>query len=112
MVFRGEEGVDAGGLTREWYECMAKEIFNPGYYLFKPSIDGATFQPNPLCFQAQSVVTGENYYKFCGRFVGKARCDGQAIDAHFTRSFFATVPSSGEIVTGESAALLPVMFQL
>lgn len=31
VKFHGEEGVDAGGVTREWYSVLAQSIFNPGY---------------------------------------------------------------------------------
>lgn len=31
VKFYGEEGVDAGGVTREWYSVLAQSIFNPGY---------------------------------------------------------------------------------
>jgi E3 ubiquitin-protein ligase HUWE1 len=31
IKFAGEEGVDAGGVTREWYSVLAQSIFNPGY---------------------------------------------------------------------------------
>ena len=37
IVFEGEEGQDAGGLLREWYVIISKEIFNPMYALFKTS---------------------------------------------------------------------------
>jgi len=84
--FVGEDGLDAGGLTREWYQCLAREIFNPGYALFTHTIDHSTFQPNPL-----SGVHGSNhldYFKFVGRVIGKAVVDGHLMDAHFTRSFY------------------------
>jgi E3 ubiquitin-protein ligase HUWE1 len=43
-----EEGVDAGGVTREWYSVLARSIFNPGYALFQPSSsDQLVYQPNP-----------------------------------------------------------------
>merc|ERR1712045_1051451 len=29
IVFEGEEGQDAGGLLREWYVIISREIFNP-----------------------------------------------------------------------------------
>jgi hypothetical protein len=29
--FDGEEGEDVGGLTREWFELISREIFNPDY---------------------------------------------------------------------------------
>lgn len=32
--FYGEEGVDAGGVTREWFEVLTKEMFNPNYAIF------------------------------------------------------------------------------
>ena len=35
IVFEGEEGQDAGGLLREWYVIISREIFNPMYALFK-----------------------------------------------------------------------------
>jgi E3 ubiquitin-protein ligase HUWE1 len=83
--FHGEKGMDAGGLTREWYTVLAREIFNADYALFVSTGDGVTFQPN-----AQSYINPEHlsYFKFVGRIIGKAICDGQLLDAHFTRSFY------------------------
>ena len=37
IVFEGEEGQDAGGLLREWYVIISKEIFNPMYAMSKKS---------------------------------------------------------------------------
>jgi hypothetical protein len=39
--------MDAGGLTREWYSVLAREIFNANYALFSATSDSVTFQPNP-----------------------------------------------------------------
>ena len=36
-----------GGLTREWYSVLAREIFNANYALFTSTSDSVTFQPNP-----------------------------------------------------------------
>ena len=84
VSFSGEEGLDAGGVTREWFSEVAKEIFNPMYALFRPAGD-LTFQPNP-----QSHINPDHlqYFKFVGRVIGKAICDGHLMDAHFTRSFY------------------------
>lgn len=79
-------GMDAGGLTREWFSVLAKEIFNPNYALFNGINDNdITFQPNP-----QSDVNPEHltYFKFVGRVIGKAIFDNHLFDAHFTRSFY------------------------
>lgn len=85
VSFHNEEGVDAGGLTREWYNVLAREIFNANYALFLSTGDGVTFQPNP-----HSSVNTEHlfYFKFVGRVIGKAISDGFLLDAHFTRSFY------------------------
>jgi E3 ubiquitin-protein ligase HUWE1 len=85
ITFNGEEGIDAGGLTREWYQILSKEIFNPNYVLFLPTVDGSTFQPNPLSYYNSNHL---DYFKFVGRIIGKALVDGQMMDAHFTRSLY------------------------
>ncbi|BDA45426.1 probable E3 ubiquitin-protein ligase HUWE1 [Coccomyxa sp. Obi] len=90
VVFHGEEGVDAGGVTREWYQVMAREMFNPNISLFVPT-GGSTFQPNPNSIVQNDEARGTNhldFFKFVGRVVGKALYDGQVIDAYFTRSFY------------------------
>ena len=47
VTFQGEEGVDAGGLSREWFLTLSKQMLNPDKALFLPSVNGLTFQPNP-----------------------------------------------------------------
>ncbi|GMY07746.1 E3 ubiquitin-protein ligase UPL2-like [Fagus crenata] len=83
--FQGEEGIDAGGLTREWYQLLSRVIFDKGALLFTTVGNESTFQPNP-----NSVYQTEHlsYFKFIGRVVGKALFDGQLLDVHFTRSFY------------------------
>lgn len=83
--FQGEEGIDAGGLTREWYQSLSRVIFDKNALLFTTVGNDLTFQPNP-----NSVYQTEHlsYFKFVGRVVGKALFDGQLLDAHFTRSFY------------------------
>jgi E3 ubiquitin-protein ligase HUWE1 len=85
VQFQGEEGIDAGGLTREWYQLLSRVIFDKGALLFTTVGNNATFQPNP-----NSVYQTEHlsYFKFVGRVVGKALFDGQLLDVYFTRSFY------------------------
>jgi E3 ubiquitin-protein ligase NEDD4 len=35
--FEGEIGLDYGGLAREWFYLLSKEMFNPFYGLFENS---------------------------------------------------------------------------
>ncbi|KZV53708.1 hypothetical protein F511_38118 [Dorcoceras hygrometricum] len=83
--FQGEEGIDAGGLTREWYQLLSRVLFDKGALLFTTVGNNATFQPNP-----NSVYQTEHlsYFRFVGRVVAKALFDGQLLDVYFTRSFY------------------------
>ncbi|GMP64999.1 hypothetical protein CsSME_00025987 [Camellia sinensis var. sinensis] len=83
--FQGEEGIDAGGLTREWYQLLSRVIFDKGALLFTTVGNNATFQPNPNSdYQTEHL----SYFKFVGRVVAKALFDGQLLDVYFTRSFY------------------------
>ncbi|KAJ3143786.1 hypothetical protein HK101_003081, partial [Irineochytrium annulatum] len=84
--FHEEEGIDAGGVTREWFSVLARQMFNPDYALFKPSaVDKVTYQPN-----RDSWINPEHlsYFRFVGRVIGKAIYDNRLLDCYFTRSFY------------------------
>jgi E3 ubiquitin-protein ligase HUWE1 len=86
VKFHGEEGVDAGGVTREWYAVLAQSIFNPGYCLFEPcAADQLTYQPSQ-----RSWVNPEHigFFRFIGKMIGKAIYDGRLLDAYFSRAFY------------------------
>ncbi|KAI9021182.1 hypothetical protein DFJ74DRAFT_607013, partial [Hyaloraphidium curvatum] len=84
--FYDEEGVDAGGVTREWFSALARQMFNPDYALFKPSAaDKVTYQPNLSSWINPDHLS---YFKFVGRVIGKAIYDGRLLDCYFTRSFY------------------------
>ena len=85
IQFVGEEGVDAGGVSREWYQQLSKEIFNPNYALFKPSANSVTFQPNPTSFVNEHHLV---FFQFVGKILAKALLDNMMLDAYFTRAFY------------------------
>ena len=89
--FHNEEGVDAGGVTREWFQVMSRQMFNPDYALFVPvASDRTTFHPNRL-----SSVNAEHltFFKFIGRIIGKAVYEGRALDCHFSRAVYKRILS-------------------
>ncbi|KAI8914398.1 hypothetical protein EDD86DRAFT_199252 [Gorgonomyces haynaldii] len=87
--FHEEEGVDAGGVTREWFSALARQMFNPDYALFRPSAaDKVTYQPNRTSWVNPDHLS---YFKFVGRIIGKAIFDGRLLDAYFTRSFYKCI---------------------
>ncbi|KAF2834163.1 hypothetical protein M501DRAFT_1001473 [Patellaria atrata CBS 101060] len=88
--FQGEEGVDAGGVTREWFQVLARQMFNPDYALFNPvASDRTTFHPNPF-----SWINPEHHLKsfeFIGRIIGKALYEGRVLDCHFSRAVYKRI---------------------
>ncbi|EDO46071.1 predicted protein [Nematostella vectensis] len=87
IVFDGETGLDYGGLQREWFYLLSKEVFNPYYGLFEYSAsDNYTLQINPnsgLCNEEHL-----SYFKFIGRVAGMAVYHGKLLDAFFIRPFY------------------------
>ena len=87
--FHGEEGVDAGGVTREWFQVLARQMFDPNYVLFTPvSSDRTTFHPNKL-----SGINDEHlrFFKFIGRVIGKALYEGRLLDCYFSRAVYKRI---------------------
>lgn len=86
IVFEGEEGQDAGGLLREWYTIISREIFNPMYALFTTSPgDRVTYMINPASHCNSNHL---QYFKFVGRVIAKAIYDNKLLECYFTRSFY------------------------
>jgi len=86
IVFEGEEGQDAGGLLREWYVIISREIFNPNYALFKTSSgDRVTYTINDFSHINSNHLC---YFKFVGRVIAKAIYDNKLLECYFTRSFY------------------------
>lgn len=87
--FHGEEGVDAGGVTREWFQVLSRQMFNPDYALFTPvASDRTTFHPSN-----KSKINEEHlmFFKFIGRIIGKALYEGRALDCHFSRAVYKRI---------------------
>ncbi|KAI1869310.1 uncharacterized protein JN550_005940 [Neoarthrinium moseri] len=87
--FHGEEGVDAGGVTREWFQVLSRQMFDPNYALFVPvSSDRTTFHPNKL-----SGINDEHlmFFKFIGRVIGKALYEGRVLDCYFSRAVYKRI---------------------
>lgn len=86
IVFEDEEGQDAGGLLREWYMIISREIFNPMYALFTVSPgDRVTYMINPASHYNTNHLC---YFKFVGRVIAKAIYDNKLLECYFTRSFY------------------------
>lgn len=89
IKFDGEEGLDYGGVSREYFFLLSHEMFNPFYCLFEYSAhDNYTLQINP-----HSGINPEhlNYFKFIGRVVGLAVFHRRFLDAFFISAFYKMI---------------------
>ncbi|PRD28874.1 UNVERIFIED_CONTAM: smurf2 [Trichonephila clavipes] len=86
VKFRSEEGLDYGGVAREWLYLLSHEMLNPYYGLFQYTRDDIyTLQINH-----DSSVNPEHlsYFHFVGRVIGLAVFHGHYIDGGFTLPFY------------------------
>ncbi|KAJ7600618.1 hypothetical protein C8J56DRAFT_1010453 [Mycena floridula] len=96
LSFDSEDGLDYGGVSREFFFLLSHEIFNPSYGLFEYSThDNYTLQINPA-----SGVNPDHlsYFKFIGRCLGLAIFHRRFLDAYF-------VPSLYKMMLGKHMAL-------
>lgn len=67
ISFLGEEGLDYGGIAREWFFMLSHEVLNPMYCLFEyAGKNNYSLQINPA-----SSVNPDHllYFRFIGRFI-------------------------------------------
>lgn len=86
IKFDGEEGLDYGGVSREFFFLLSHDMFNPFYCLFEySSHDNYTLQINP-----NSGINPEhlNYFKFIGRVVGLGVFHRRFLDAFFVGALY------------------------
>ncbi|OQR76630.1 E3 ubiquitin-protein ligase HECW1-like [Tropilaelaps mercedesae] len=84
--FAGEEGLDYGGPSREFFFLLSRELFNPYYGLFEYSAnDTYTVQVSPM---SAFVDNQHEWFRFSGRVLGLALVHQFLLDAFFTRPFY------------------------
>ncbi|XP_025424061.1 E3 ubiquitin-protein ligase Su(dx) isoform X2 [Sipha flava] len=86
IVFRGEEGLDYGGVSREWFFLLSHEVLNPMYCLFEyANKNNYSLQINPASYVNPDHLL---YFKFIGRFIAMALYHGRFIYSGFTMPFY------------------------
>ncbi|XP_076361477.1 E3 ubiquitin-protein ligase HECW2-like isoform X1 [Tachypleus tridentatus] len=86
ISFSGEEGLDYGGPSREFFFLLSRELFNPYYGLFEYSAnDTYTVQVSPM---SAFVDNQHEWFRFSGRVLGLTLVHQYLLDAFFTRPFY------------------------
>ncbi len=68
MKFDGEEGIDGGGLTREWIGVALRDLLDPQKGLFITSSNKVSLQPSPLSYLTPNHLL---HFRMAGRLIAK-----------------------------------------
>ncbi|GAP92360.1 putative HECT-domain-containing protein [Rosellinia necatrix] len=100
IEFQGEEGVDGGGLRKEWFLLLVREVFNPDHGLFVYDEDSQFCYFNPHTFE-----TSDQYF-LVGVVLGLAIYNSTILDVALPpfafRKLLAAAPSPAAGAPGHS----------
>lgn len=86
--FMGEQGIDAGGLAKEWFQLVTEAIFDADSGLWSFSANNQMLMRiNP----ASEVSCPEDhliYFRFLGRVLGKALFEGYTVVGHMVQYLY------------------------
>ena len=89
IIFQGEEGLDAGGLFREWFTICFKALESDKMKLFliSDSID-FSYNINPMLKHSKENF---KYFNFIGKLLGKALLDNITINICFNKLIYKMI---------------------
>lgn len=77
VEFEGEQGIDEGGLSKEFFQLVIDQVFNPDYAMFSFNADTRNFWFNPTSFESDAQFT------LIGIMLGLAIYNTVILDVHF-----------------------------
>lgn len=103
--FVGEDGVDAGGLRKEWFLLLVREIFNPNHGLFVYDEESQYCYFNPFCLESS-----EQFF-LVGILLGLAIYNSTILDVAFPPFVFKKMLASGPSVSDKLASMPKISHQ-
>ncbi|XP_076343706.1 ubiquitin-protein ligase E3A-like isoform X2 [Tachypleus tridentatus] len=77
VEFDGEQGVDEGGVSKEFFQLVVEELFNPDFAMFTLNQETETYWFNPTSFESGAQFT------LIGIILGLAIYNNVILDIHF-----------------------------
>jgi alpha-tubulin suppressor-like RCC1 family protein len=77
VIFDSEEGVDEGGVTKEFFQLLIQQLLSIEYGMFSSSYDGRSLWINQNCTWC------DEEYRLVGILLGLAVYNGVLLDIHF-----------------------------
>lgn len=82
VEFYQEEGVDAGGVTKEFFQLLTAQLFSPEFGMFSLTEDGRSLWISP------SAVWSTQEFHLIGVLLGLAVYNGVLLDVHLPKLFY------------------------
>ncbi|KAL6079784.1 hypothetical protein STEG23_023425 [Scotinomys teguina] len=82
VIFDGEEAVDAGGVTKEFFLLLLKELLNPIYGMF------TYYQDSHLLWFSDTCFVERNWFHLIGVTCGLAIYNSTVVDLHFPLALY------------------------
>ncbi|XP_035713374.1 probable E3 ubiquitin-protein ligase HECTD2 isoform X1 [Folsomia candida] len=99
VSFVGEPGLDMGGLTKEWFLLLIRDIFQPEYGMF-------VYYPNSRCYWFSLAQQGSlREYNLIGVLMGLAVYNSIILDLHFPSICYRKLLSPPVVPPLDSAAV-------
>jgi len=86
--FMGEAGIDAGGLTKEWFLLVTAAIFDADSGLWLSSEGNQMLMRINPASQATCPEDHLVYFRFLGRVLGKTLFEGQIVSGHMVQYLY------------------------
>ena len=105
IEYVGEVGIDSGGLSKDWFLHVSRELVKPELCLFRPCADGTEVELDPRSAVVYSQTTGpsgsENVsgdqredlkmLEFMGKLLAKAVYERQVVDVPLCRTLLKAI---------------------
>jgi len=87
IIFSGEDGIDSGGLTKDWFLALSRSLSVDVQKIFKAASNGN------LEIHQKSEATPKQLerFKFAGMILGKALYERQFLDMPFTKIMYKLI---------------------
>nr|OQO16883.1 hypothetical protein B0A51_16374 [Rachicladosporium sp. CCFEE 5018] len=106
VQFAGEDGVDAGGLRKEWFLLLVREVFDADHGLFLWDDESGCCWFNPGTFE-----TGEEYF-LVGALLGLAIYNSTILDCRLPSFLWRKLLASAPSTPGSTATAPPMTYTL
>ncbi|CAF1021817.1 unnamed protein product [Adineta steineri] len=106
VYFQNEEGLDAGGIRKEFFLLLTKEILNPKYGMFT-----VYEETNTIWFSDFYVEEEEAMYKLIGTLCALAVYNITIIDLPFPLALYKKLLNKGNIDLDDMKSLSPQLYK-